>query len=102
MTSVSLVATIWDKVTAEEGARRERELYEQGGFWASMIANGSTVKRHDGTPENAKELVLSIVDNAPMMIKLQQEIASGKALIDTDTGTSIKEEILKVQKQHKE
>jgi hypothetical protein len=43
-----------------------------------------------------------MLDNVPMMIKLQAEIASGKALIDTDAGASINEEILRLRKEHEE
>ena len=102
MANVSLVTTMWDTVTPEVGAARERELYKPGGFWASMIASGASFNRYDGTAENAQELVLSMVENDPTMIKLQQEIASGKALIETDAGASINEEILRVQRKHKE
>ncbi len=91
-----------DKVTAEEGERRERELYEPGGFWNMMITSGSKVKRHDSSPESAQNLILDLLDNEPTTIKLQDEIASGKALIDTDAGASINEEILRLQKEHNE
>lgn len=67
-----------------------------------MVSSGSLVKRHDGSRESAEALVLDMLDNDPMTIKLQEEIVSGKALIDTDAGASINEEILKVQKQHGE
>ncbi|CZR55997.1 uncharacterized protein PAC_05885 [Phialocephala subalpina] len=87
MSKATLVTTMWDKVTPEEGALRER---------------GSLVKRHDGSRESAEALVHDMLDNVPMTIKLQEEIASGKALIDTDAGASINEEILKLQKQHVE
>lgn len=67
-----------------------------------MIASGSAVKRHDGSPESAQGLILDLLDNEPTTIKLQDEIASGKALIDTDAGASINEEILKLQKEYNE
>jgi hypothetical protein len=67
-----------------------------------MISNGSKVKRHDGSLESARNLILDMLDNTPTTIKLQDEIASGKALIDTDAGASINEELLKLQKEHKE
>ncbi|KAF8853213.1 hypothetical protein BDZ45DRAFT_598912 [Acephala macrosclerotiorum] len=102
MSKVSLVTTMWDKVTLEEGALRERQLDGPGGFWSTMVSSGSLVKRHDGSRESAEALVLDMLDNVPMTIKLQEEIASGKALIDTDAGASINEEILRMQKQHGE
>lgn len=35
MSKVSLVTTMWDKVTPEEGARRERQLDGPDGFWST-------------------------------------------------------------------
>jgi hypothetical protein len=40
-----------------------------------------------------------MLDNVPTTIKLQDEITSGKVLIDTDAGASINEEILRLQKE---
>jgi hypothetical protein len=102
MSNVSLVTTMWDKVTPEEGALREQELDGPGGFWRTMVSIGSPVKRHDGSYESAQALVLDMLDNEPVMIRLQKEIASGKALIDTGAGALINEEILRLQKQHEE
>ncbi len=102
MSKVSLVTTMWDKVTPEEGALREQQLDGPNGFWSTMVSSGSLVKRHDGSRDSAQALVLDMLDNVPMMIKLQEEIASGKALIDTDAGASINEEILRLQKQYGE
>jgi hypothetical protein len=102
MGNVTLVTTWWDKVTLEEGERRERELRQPGGFWSTMLANGSSIVRYDGTAQCANDLVLSMVKNSPMLIKLQREMAAGKSLIDTEAGASINEEILKLQKKHKE
>jgi hypothetical protein len=102
MSRVKLVTTMWDKVTPEEGSIRENDLLGPKGFWTPMKASGCLVDRHDGTPDSARALILGMLDNVPMMIKLQAEIASGKALIDTDAGASINEEILRLRKEHEE
>jgi hypothetical protein len=102
MKSVSLVTSMWDKVSLADGERRERDLVDSGGFWQAMISSGCSVKRHDGSIESAKNLVLELVEKSPVVLKLQQEIADGKTLIETEAGVSLNEELVRVQKKHQE
>jgi hypothetical protein len=67
-----------------------------------MIASGATIKRYDGTRECAISMILDMVKHKPVIIKLQQEIAAGKRLIETDVGAFIYEEITKMQEKHKQ
>lgn len=67
-----------------------------------MIASASKVERNDDSPESARNLILDLLDNKPATIKSQYEIASGKALNDTDAGASINEVLLKLRKEHRE
>lgn len=100
LSKVCLLTTMWDKVTPQVGSGRETQLQE--GFWSSMIARGSSIRRHDRGVESARDVVRSMLDNEPTSIKLQDEMASGKTLIQTEAGICINEEILKLQEQHKE
>jgi hypothetical protein len=56
-----------------------------------MLASGCVVKKHDGSVESAQILVLDLVGNSPVVLKLQQEIADGKTLIDIEAGVSLNE-----------
>lgn len=100
MSKVCLLTTMWDKVTPEEGLAREKELHQ--GFWAAMISSGSSIRRHDRGLDSARDVVRSMLVNKPTTIKLQDEIVSGKTLIETDAGVCINEEIMNLQKQHEE
>ncbi|KAL2833776.1 hypothetical protein BDW59DRAFT_156578 [Aspergillus cavernicola] len=40
--NIILATTMWDKVAAEEGARREKELIDTPEFWGWMLGKGST------------------------------------------------------------
>lgn len=101
MSKVCLLTTMWDKVTPQDGSAQERKL--QGpGFWGTMIASGSSIRRHDRGIDSARDVVRSMLVNEPTTIKLQDEIVSGKTLIETDAGVFINEEILKLQKQYEE
>ncbi|TVY15502.1 hypothetical protein LARI1_G005745, partial [Lachnellula arida] len=102
MSKVCLVTTMWDKVTDEEGSTRERHLQRSETFWRTMIASGSSIRRHDRGIQSAQEVIRSMLVNKPTTIKLQDEIVSGKTLVETDAGASINEEILKMKKKHEE
>jgi len=94
---------MWDKVSRIEGETRERDLMiGENGFWAAMIASGCLVRRHDGSVGSAQHLIMDLAGNCPIMLRLQEEIAEGKKLIETEAGVSLNEEIIRVQRQHEE
>lgn len=92
---------MWDKVTPQDGSAKEAELRGTG-FWGTMISSGAFVRRHDRGIDSARDVVRSMLVNEPTRIKLQEELSSGKDLIQTDAGNFINEEILKLKKKHEE
>lgn len=102
MGNVSLVTTMWDKVSAIEGSTREGDLINEEGFWRAMIAGGCLVRRCDGSVEGARALVNELAGKGRVMLRLQEEIAEGKRLIETEAGVSLNEEILRVKRQHED
>jgi hypothetical protein len=103
MHNVSLVTTMWDKVTRVEGETREKDLMDgENGFWKAMISGGCLVRRHSGSVESARELVAELAGKKRTVLRLQEEIAEGKKLIETEAGVSLNEELLRVQRQHEE
>ena len=102
LTSVHLVTTMWDKVTKEEGERRESDLTGPNGFWSAMVASGCVVERHDGSPESAQALMFELVRQSPFVVGMQKEMAAGKTLIETEAGSSLNEELIKMQRKYEE
>ena len=102
MSSVRLVTTMWDNVTITDGERREQDLIAGNGFWAKEIASGCAVDRHDGTFASAKRVISSLVPKPPVVIQLQKELISGKRLIETDAGSDLNSEIIRIKRQHEE
>lgn len=100
--NVVLATTMWEKVDIRQGSRRELELQEK--FWKDMIDDGSTVARiMTETGDEARELVISLLKNKPLSTKLQEELRSGKTLVQTEAGTEIKAVIVElVQKLRKD
>lgn len=103
MSKVCLMTTMWDKVSEQEGTAREAVLITDNGFWSIAIADGASVRRHDDKIKSAQAAIRSLMDNEPAAIRLQNEIVSeGKTLIQTDAGGAINEDIVMMQKKHKE
>jgi hypothetical protein len=103
MHNVSFVTTMWDKVTRVEGETREKDLMDgEDGFWRVMIKSGCLVRRHSGSVESARGLVAELAGMKRTVLRLQEEIAEGKKLIETEAGVSLNEELLRVKRQHEE
>jgi len=96
--NVILATTMWEKIDDAEGAAREEQLI--GTFWKPMIDNGSIVRRVSTNPEDAKRLVKSFLNKETMVLKLQEELSSGKTLLQTDAGLALKDEIDKITKRY--
>ncbi|KAI1770793.1 P-loop containing nucleoside triphosphate hydrolase protein [Hypoxylon cercidicola] len=97
--NVALTTTMWDKVTQEEGAKREQEL--QTKFWNIPIALGAKYSRHDGTDLSAKQIASMLVKNKPFYLQLQEEMGGGHmALRDTAAGREIMLEISQMKERH--
>lgn len=100
LSNVVLATTMWERVTAEEGSRREAELKQV--FWKDMIDGGSTVTRiTTETGHDARALVKSLLKNKPISTRLQEELHSGKTLVQTEAGSEIREEIAKLERKLK-
>ncbi|KAL4928158.1 uncharacterized protein BDV17DRAFT_291906 [Aspergillus undulatus] len=94
---VILVTTMWDKVPADEAARREKELIETPEFWGWMIGKGSTFHRHNNTEASARGIVSSLAGHkAPIATDLQKQLVDeNKSLDQTSAGQELQSEMLK-------
>ena len=96
--NVVLATTMWEKVTNEEGLRREAELEQT--FWKSMIDGGATTSKiKTQSAAEARSLVRSMMKNTPRSTRLQEELSSGLTLVQTAAGIEIKEEIAKLEQK---
>lgn len=101
--NVVLATTMWENVSVDVGLERELEL--QRDFWRDMINDGSTVARLlTKNGDEARNLVRSLLKNKPLSTRLQEELRSGKTLVQTEAGTEIWEELAKqeskLRKEH--
>ncbi|EPS42277.1 hypothetical protein H072_3744 [Dactylellina haptotyla CBS 200.50] len=97
--NVVLATSMWDKVTVEEGARREKELKNK--FWRLLLDFQAQTIKYRGTPDSAKEIASLLMENKPFYLQLQEEMGKGnKALKDTSAGKEIMQEIIRIKEQH--
>lgn len=99
--NVILATTKWGVTPLEDAFRRERELTSEGGFWRTMIAAGSVVRRFENSTTSATDLVEEILDGGQKFVPaIQKEMVQGKKLADTAAGAYIEEAIVRLQKEH--
>lgn len=90
--NVVLMTNMWGKVTLQEGAGRELELGQK--HFKTAIEKGARLCRHYNTPESAREILRTILENQPMVLKIQRElIDEGKDIEQTGAGEELSKEI---------
>ncbi|RFU75387.1 p-loop containing nucleoside triphosphate hydrolase [Trichoderma arundinaceum] len=97
--NVVLTTSMWDKVTPDEGLKREQEL--QSKFWNVLMAFGAKYCRQDGSANSVKQIASMFMDNKPFYLQLQEEMGKdNKALKDTAAGKEIMAELSRMKEQH--
>lgn len=98
MGNVKLITTKRCSVTSEASDLRRRDLVSY--FWSEMISNGAQVDQYDGTGEDGKRIVQSILKTAPVTLLFQEELRKGCRLAETSAGKSLMEEFAKLQEKY--
>jgi len=103
MKNVVILTTMWDKVTSEEGERREQELKSSNNVFKPLLDNGAIVMRHDRTPESADNVINYLLGKGTTATQIGREMAvENKALEDTAAGAEFGREIEEILKKHKQ
>jgi hypothetical protein len=89
---------MWEKVTQEEGARRQEQL--RNNYWKDMIDQGSTVQRVSSN-QDAINLVKSFLGKTTAVLQLQDELAKGRKLVNTGAGAAIQEDFERLRLQYR-
>ena len=101
--NVILATTKWGVTPVEDAIRREKDLTSEGGFWNTMIAAGSRVRRFENSAASAEALVEEILRKKETFVPMiQKEVVQGKKLSDTKAGAYLNKEIEKIQKHHQQ
>ena len=101
--NVVLATTKWGVTPLEDALRRENDLKSETGFWYTMMAAGSKVRRFENSAASAKDLVEDILGVGQKIVPtIQQEVVEGTKLADTQAGAVIEETIGRLKKEHDE
>ncbi|KAL8877012.1 MAG: hypothetical protein Q9192_008757, partial [Flavoplaca navasiana] len=101
--NVILATTKWSVPPHKMELVRENDLTSEEGFWRTMMAAGSVVRRFKNDAASAQSLVEEILHLEKKIVpKIQEEVVHGKKLADTEAGAYIEQTIALLQKKHEE
>ncbi|OCH84446.1 hypothetical protein OBBRIDRAFT_741614, partial [Obba rivulosa] len=85
--NVVIVTTMWDTVSEELGAQRERELMVK--TFKPLLDDGAQMKRFNSGLTSATEIISYILFHDPIVLQIQEELAAGKELSQTAAGEEL-------------
>ena len=91
--NVCIATTNWDRVSKEEGEKRERELREGPNLFQPLIKEGAQLARHDKGITSARSIIDYLIHKDPTKFQIQVELDEGKTLGETEAGSVLMEEI---------
>ncbi|CAI6099599.1 unnamed protein product [Clonostachys chloroleuca] len=94
MGNIKLITT---NITDEESKGYLHNLLSD--FWREILANRAQIDRYNGTGEDGKRIIRSILRTAPVTLLLQAELNKGIHLVQTSAGKSLMEEFNKLQEK---
>ena len=98
--NVVLATNMWGRVTPEDGESREQQLRDK--YFRAAIGKGAQLCRHTNTPKSAWAILRKILENKPVVLKIQQElIDEHKDIGQTRAGAELRREMLKAEERHK-
>lgn len=85
---------MWSLVNRKVGDLRENELRNSTDFWKGLIDQGARFERFQDDYESAKNIALLLLDNKPMTLQIQLELAEpNKGLRHTHAGQEVRNQL---------
>ncbi|KZT01501.1 P-loop containing nucleoside triphosphate hydrolase protein [Laetiporus sulphureus 93-53] len=101
MNNVVIGTTMWEKVAAELGERREKELQSNPIFFKDAVDNGAKMRRILNNAESAREAVLSLLPISAATLILQTQLVDlHRTLPYTDAGMQLQADIRELIAKH--
>ena len=103
--NVTIMTNMWGRVAPEEGEDREQQLKDE--YFRAAIENGAQLRRHDDTPESARAILRTVLNNTPAVLEIQRELIDDrKGIEQTGAGEELRGEmsrtLVKYQREIKE
>lgn len=94
---------MWDKVTPEEGLRREQELISSYDLFEPLVEGGALMKRYDGTQASARNIVWNLLHKEGTVAQIVRELVIwNKSLVDTEAGMELQSEVRNALQKYQE
>ena len=94
---------MWDKVTSEEGSRREQELMTAKNLFKPLLDGGAIMMRHERTPESANKVINHLLGKSATTAQIVREILQEKKTLETTAaGDELHSDIEELMKKHKQ
>ena len=76
MKNVIVVTTMWDKITPEEGLKREQELMSSGALFKPLLDGGAMMMRHDRTAKSATNVINHLLGKSATATQIVPELVN--------------------------
>ncbi|KAF7789636.1 hypothetical protein EIP86_000582 [Pleurotus ostreatoroseus] len=100
--NVIILTNMWGEVTPERGAARELELATDDQLFKPILDHGARMVRNENTAESAQVLILSLIENRPCALRIQEELVDEhKDIAETEAGQEVGRELAELVKKHR-
>lgn len=100
--NVAIITTMWDKVTTEEGQRREQELRSGHNLFKPLLEKGAVMERYDGTRQSASNIINYLLGKESTTVQIVRELVEEhKSLEETAAGAELRGIINALLEKHK-
>ena len=97
-----IATTMWSEVSLELGSRREQELMSHDFLFKPALEKGAQLMRHDDTVKSAHRIIEKILENHPIVLRIQREIiCEKKDITKTDACQELDRSMAELRKSHK-
>jgi len=99
MGNVVIVTTMWDKVTPEEGSRREIELAFRKDLFKPLLTGGAKMARYKNRESALRVLNYLLGKNSTTLQIVHELVEEKKVLVDTAAGKELQADIRHLMKR---
>jgi hypothetical protein len=89
-----LVTTHRDKVGDERAVDLERQLVTREKYFKPLCDAGATPFGHDNTRTSAHRVMNKLLDNTPIVLRMQEELKAGMTLEETAAGAQLSADLI--------
>ena len=87
---VVIVTTMWDKVTPEEGSRREDELRSKNNLFKPWLDGKAIMMRHERTTETANKIISYLLAKGTTSTRIAHELVKEKKKLQQAVNSTAK------------